>query len=71
MNRRSDEDGEAFRAKEESGYRPPARGRPGPEPPIVRIEIVVVDGPDGRQLRATQLAAIRRALRWLTRQPNP
>jgi hypothetical protein len=47
----------------ESRYRPAAPGQPGPSPKV-RIELVVVDGPDGRQLRARQAAAIRRALRW-------
>jgi len=37
----------------------------------VRIEIVVVDGPDGQHLRARQAAAMRRALRWFAAHPTP
>jgi hypothetical protein len=52
----------------ESRYRPPAPGRPGPRPPRVRVELVTVDGAEGRQLRATQAEAMWEALRWLHHQ---
>jgi hypothetical protein len=55
----------------ESRYPPAAPGRPGPTPPTVRIELVLVDGPEGAKLRATQAAAIREALRWFAEHPNP
>ena len=47
----------------ESRYRPdPAEAEQ--KPLKVRIELRLVDGPDGKKLRARQAAAIREALRW-------
>jgi hypothetical protein len=57
--------------QEKSSYHAAPRGRPGPEPLKVRIELVLVDGPEGKQLRARQAAAIREALRWFAEHPNP
>ena len=35
-------------------------------PPVkVRVELVVVDGPEGQHLRQRQAEAVRAALRWL------
>ena len=48
-----------------------ARGRPGPATLRVRIELVLVHGPEGKQLRTRQAAAIREALRWFAEHPNP
>jgi hypothetical protein len=58
----------------ESRYRraaPPAPART--PPPKVRIELVLVGGAEGKQLRARQAAAIREALRWFAQHPpaNP
>ena len=36
--------------EEKSSYHAAPRGRPGPEPLKVRIELVLVDGPEGKQL---------------------
>lgn len=47
----------------ESRY-PPAPAEPGPVPLTVRIELRLVDGPEGKKLRARQAAAIREALEW-------
>jgi hypothetical protein len=46
-----------------------SRYRPGPpeaeqKPLTVRIELRLVDGPEGKKLRARQAAVIREALRW-------
>jgi hypothetical protein len=48
----------------ESKYPARARGRPGPEPLKVRIELVVVDGPEAKELLRRQAIAVRDALRW-------
>jgi hypothetical protein len=55
----------------ESRYRPPAPDRPEPQPPRVRIELVTVDGAEGRQLRATQAEAMWEALQWLHHRHRP
>ena len=60
--------------QEKSSYdaAPPSRpGRPGPQPLKTRIELVLVSGPEGKQLRMRQAAAIREALRWFAQHPNP
>jgi len=36
----------------------------------VRVELVLVDGPDGKRLRQLQAAAIREALRWFAEHPQ-
>ena len=59
------------RQEGKSSYGAAPRGRPGPEPLKVRIELVLVDGPEGKQLRARQAAAIREALRWFAEHTNP
>ncbi len=46
------------------------RGRPPPPPLNVRVELVLVDGPDGKRLRQLQAAAIREALRWFAEHPQ-
>jgi hypothetical protein len=47
-------------------------GRPRTPPPRVRIELVLVDGPEGRQLRQLQADAIREVLKWFADHPaNP
>ncbi len=48
----------------ESRYRPRPPARPDPPPLTVHIELRLVGGPEGRQLRIRQAAAIREALRW-------
>jgi hypothetical protein len=40
-------------------------------PPTVHIELVLVDGPEGKKLRAIQAAAIREALRWFAEHQTP
>ena len=45
------------------------RGRPGPPPLKVRLELVLVDGPEGHYLRQRQAEAIREALRWFAEHP--
>jgi hypothetical protein len=47
----------------ESRYRPDPAGAQQ-KPLKVRVELRLVDGPEGRKLRARQAAAIREALRW-------
>jgi hypothetical protein len=49
--------------KRESRY-PSAPTQPGQPPLTVRIELRLVDGPEGKKLRARQAAAIREALEW-------
>ncbi len=39
--------------------------RPTDTPPNMRVEFVVIDGEEGRKLRARQAHAIREVLRWL------
>ena len=56
---------------EKSSYHAAPPGRPGPESLKVRIELVLVGGPEGKQLRMRQAAAIREALRWFAEHPNP
>src|SRR5207248_7583629 len=46
------------------------RGRPPPPPLKVRVELVLVSGPEGRQLRQLQAAAMREALRWFAEHPT-
>jgi hypothetical protein len=36
----------------------------------VRVELVVVDGPEGEYLRQRQAEAIREALRWFAEHPQ-
>jgi hypothetical protein len=57
--------------QEQSSYHAAPPGRPGPEPLKVRIELVLVSDPEGKQLRMRQAAAIREALRWFAEHPNP
>jgi hypothetical protein len=57
--------------REKSGYDAAPPGRPGPQPLKTRIELVLVSGPEGKQLRTRQAAAIREALRWFAERPNP
>jgi hypothetical protein len=52
----------------ESRYRPDPAGQ---QPLNVRIELRLVDGPEGRKLRARQAAAIREALRWFAEHRDP
>ncbi|MCI0687544.1 MAG: hypothetical protein L0Y54_09950 [Sporichthyaceae bacterium] len=54
--------GEASQPGGESRYRRASDAQS--VPPSVRIELVVVDGPEGRTLRAIQAAAVMEALRW-------
>ena len=56
--------------KRESRY-PPAPAQPEQAPLKVRIELRLVDGPEGKKLRVRQAAAIREALRWFAEHPNP
>ena len=59
---REQADGYGSTQEEKSRYdpRPSGRpGRPGPAPLKVRIELVLVSGPEGKQLRMRQAAAIR------------
>jgi hypothetical protein len=49
--------------EDQSRYDPYAQATPGHKH-TVRIEIVVIDGPDGKYLRARQAAAMLRALEW-------
>lgn len=44
-------------------------GRPRTPPPQVRIELVLVDGAEGRQLRQIQADAIRAVLKWFADHP--
>jgi hypothetical protein len=53
----------------ESRYSP-APTRPGRTPLTVRIELRLVDGPEGKQLRVRQAAAIREALEWFAAHRN-
>ncbi len=53
-----------------------SRYRPDPDqaeqkPLKVRIELRLVDGPEGKKLRARQAAAIREALRWFAEHRDP
>jgi len=57
--------------QEKSSYHAAPPGRPGPQPLKTRIELVLVSGPEGKQLRMRQAAAIREALRWFAQHPNP
>jgi len=57
--------------QEKSSYHAAPPGRPGPQPLKTRIELVLVSGPEGKQLRMRQAAAIREALRWFAEHPNP
>ncbi len=57
--------------QEKSSYHAALPGRPGPEPLNVRIELVLMNGPEGKQLRMRQAAAIREAMRWFAQHPNP
>ncbi len=57
--------------QEKSRYHAAPPGRPGPQPLKTRIELVLVSGPEGKQLRMRQAAAIREALRWFAEHPNP
>jgi hypothetical protein len=45
------------------------RGRPPPPPLRVRVELVLVDGEEGKYLRDRQAEAIREALRWFAEHP--
>ena len=60
----------------DAGVRLPAapeqRGRSGrqPEPLDVHVELIVVDGPPARMLRARQTEAIAAILRWLREHPE-
>ena len=55
----------------ESKYPATAPGRPAPEPLKVRIELVVVDGPDAKELLKRQAAVVREALQWFADNPTP
>ena len=48
----------------ESRYPPSSSIRPEARPLKTIIEFIVVDGAEGKQLRARQAAVIREALRW-------
>jgi Resolvase, N terminal domain len=63
-------DEEASPTAGESKYPAPAQGRPAPEPLNVRIELVVVDGPDAKELLKRQAAAVREALQWFADNPK-
>ncbi len=54
-------------AHDHSGF---AFALPPPPPLNVRVELVLVDGPDGKRLRQLQAAAIREALRWFAEHPQ-
>jgi hypothetical protein len=56
-------------SEHESRYDSHAQAKPGHKLKV-RIEIVVVDGPDGKHLRARQAAAMRRALQWFAEHQN-
>lgn len=45
------------------------RGRPPPQPLKVRVELVLVNGPEGKYLRQRQAEAMREALRWIAEHP--
>jgi hypothetical protein len=56
-------------ANGESRY-PPGPAQPDDRPLKVHIELRLVHGPAGKQLRARQAAAIREALRWFAEHPH-
>ena len=45
------------------------RGRPPREPLKVHIELVVIDGQEGKALMQRQAAVVREALRWFADNP--
>src|SRR6266540_7279542 len=55
---------------DEARYPPDASAGPKPIPLKARIQLVVVDGTEGRRLRARQAAVIREALRWFAEHQN-
>ncbi len=55
----------------ESKYPAPGQGRPAAELLKVRIELVVVDGPDAKELLRRQAAVVREALQWFADNPKP
>ena len=57
--------------QEKSSYHAAPPGRPGPQPLKTRIELVLVSGPEGKELRTRQAVAIREALRWFAQHPDP
>lgn len=54
----------------ESKYPSTSPGRPNPAPLHVRIELVVIDSPDAKELLRRQAAAVRGALEWFAAHPR-